>query len=209
MKWFTSLCIACAFAFVAPQFAAAQPHPGKNHPGPSAGPHAGKNHHDDDKDRDRDKNHHNNNHPGMNNHPGAQVHHTVQVHHTPVVHVQHVNKPVVHVQHVTPAPAPVIVVSHHPDRDGMHPREFESLLHSVRHSAMKSDKIHRIKSAAHNNRFTSHQAEQLIRTLKYDSDKIEVACVLAKHIVDPQNWYKVYDAFSYRDSRHRVDACLR
>ena len=90
----------------------------------------------------------------------------------------------------------------------MHPNDFNRLLKSVDHASFSADKINRIRIASHN-KFSSMQVRTLMDHLKFDSDRVKVACMLYPHVVDRANWHIALDGLSFDSSRHEVMNCSR
>lgn len=209
MKWYQTLCIACGIALFAPSIASAQPVPA--HHGSAASNAKGNSHHDKkhDKDKDKDKKDEKKGH-GSNHKPDVVK--PVRPDFHPAAPAQPSHRPApAHPSHPVPGPAAPAhpVPTHDPMIHGMHPHEFEHLVHSVKHSNFKADKVNLIKVAARSNRFTSDQVKILMDSLAFDNDRVEVACTLYPHVVDRQNWFKIFDSLKFSSSRHRIEACSR
>ncbi len=209
MKWYQTLCIACGIAFLVPSFASAQPvpppppgQPGMMAPGKPGAHNNGKKP-DNKKD---DKNAHGPQGPAGHGPQGPAGHGPAKPAPMspapkPPVSPAH---PAPHGPAIPPPPAP-----HNPMTHGMHPNDFDNLVHSIKRANFKADKLSRIKAAARSNHFTSRQVKELMQALDFDNDRVEAACALYPRVIDHNNWFMVFDALAFSSNRHRVEACSR
>ncbi|MDX9722372.1 MAG: DUF4476 domain-containing protein [Myxococcota bacterium] len=79
---------------------------------------------------------------------------------------------------------------------------FAALNSSIQNSSFDSDKVKAIGTAARSgNYFTCAQVVSLLGHLSFDSDKVEAAATLYPNVVDPKNWFMVFDTFTFDSSR--------
>lgn len=79
---------------------------------------------------------------------------------------------------------------------------FAALNSSIQNSSFDSDKVKAIGTAARSgNYFTCAQVVSLLAHLSFDSDKVEAAATLYPYVVDPKNWFMVFDTFTFDSSR--------
>jgi hypothetical protein len=54
------------------------------------------------------------------------------------------------------------------------------------------------------NYFTAEQASQIVETMRFADDEVDVAVMLYPRVVDPGNWYVVEQAISFESSRREL-----
>lgn len=104
-----------------------------------------------------------------------------------------------------PAPMPPAPPRHH---IGMEPRSFDALIASVENKTFTNDKKRVIYTAGNHNRFSVMQVRHLLSKLTFDSDRVEVAANLYDRVEDKQNWFQVYDMFTFSSSRDDLNRRL-
>lgn len=100
-----------------------------------------------------------------------------------------------------PAPAPGLQI--------INRRSFKRLLRSVGNQSFPKEKVAVIREAAKYHGFTVNQVIKLINALTHESTKVDVAVMLNPNVVDIENWFQVYDAFTFPSSRKKVERRLR
>lgn len=75
--------------------------------------------------------------------------------------------------------------------------EFNSLLREIDKACFSSDKIRVAKQALRHNYITALQLESLILAMDFDSDQLKIAKHGYDRVLDKENLWKVYDAFSF------------
>ena len=88
------------------------------------------------------------------------------------------------------------------------PREFTSLLRSVKSQRASSDRVHLIRSTSKASYYTSDQVRRLVRTLSTSSHRQNIAVELHPRVVDPQNFHAVYRAFKFTSEKREVNRRL-
>lgn len=83
---------------------------------------------------------------------------------------------------------------------GMSPDMFYSLKQAVNNRSFDSTKRELLTSALKNNQVTAAQLYELLNLLDFDSSKVEIAKIGYASVVDKQNFFKVYDVFSFDSS---------
>ncbi|MFK7756337.1 MAG: DUF4476 domain-containing protein [Flavobacteriales bacterium] len=75
--------------------------------------------------------------------------------------------------------------------------EFDQLLYAIEEACFSSDQIRITTQALRHNLITTDQLNQLLALTDFDSTKLELAKKAYGSLVDKENIWKVYDAFSY------------
>ena len=83
--------------------------------------------------------------------------------------------------------------------------EFSNFYSAVNDATFSSDQANLIKSAIKSgNYFTCNQVKQLLALPSFDKDKIDVAVAAYDVVVDPKNWYTVYEAFTFDSDKEKL-----
>jgi hypothetical protein len=83
----------------------------------------------------------------------------------------------------------------------MNDLQFGTLLQSIRNTTFASTRKNIVKSALMTGNFSTAQLNTLLAEFTFASDKLEVAKMITNNIVDPQNIFAVYDAFTFANDR--------
>ena len=83
-------------------------------------------------------------------------------------------------------------------------QEMGQLIGALRQEPFDDDRLAVLRDIARGRAFTSAQVERFLRNLTFDDAKVEAAVMLHGQVVDPQNWYQIYDAFTFGSSRNEV-----
>jgi hypothetical protein len=109
--------------------------------------------------------------------------------------------PVVIIQPAPPPPAPPPPV----EAEAPVPiseADFGRVLRTVQSQSFSSDQLATLRSAARSRWFTVGQVVRLLEVFSFDKDKVEAAALLHEAVVDPQEWYRVYDALTFSASKN-------
>jgi hypothetical protein len=88
----------------------------------------------------------------------------------------------------------------------MSDRDFNQLLQKIRNQWF--GKLSTAKDGINANYFTTYQVKQILQIFSSEADKLELAKLSYKNIVDRQNFKDLYDLFS-RQSRNELDNYTR
>lgn len=78
---------------------------------------------------------------------------------------------------------------------------FNGLLQSLNTNSFDAGKLSFVKFIAPSHAFTSHQAQQILQSFSFDTDRVEAAVVLHNRVTDKENFYHVLDTFSFDQGR--------
>ena len=96
--------------------------------------------------------------------------------------------------------------AHRNDRDdgfhlrAMHPRDFARLEMVLADIPFESRRLDAAIQTLHANRLSSHQLRSLLRLFSFERNRLELSKAAYPNIADPQNFFIVYDAFSFQSS---------
>jgi hypothetical protein len=99
-----------------------------------------------------------------------------------------------------PPPAPVV----RPMPDG----PFKRLNEAVAKESFAEDKMRVLTMAAGDNYFLISQVAQLLNHFSFSQDKLNVVRSLKPRILDPENGYTLYSAFSFSSDKKRLQEIL-
>lgn len=87
----------------------------------------------------------------------------------------------------------------------MNSQDFNNFMASVKRSgSFDKDKMSVITMTARNVNFTSQQSYGLLKTMDFDSNKLETAKLLYTKCVDPQNFHLVFEAFDFSTAKNKL-----
>jgi hypothetical protein len=99
-----------------------------------------------------------------------------------------------------PPPAPVV----RPIADGA----FKRLNEAISREGFAEDKMRIIDMAAEDNYFLISHVGQLLTHFSFSQDKLKVVRALKPSILDPENGYQLYSAFSFSSDKKRLQEIL-
>lgn len=89
------------------------------------------------------------------------------------------------------APAPVYHMDDH---------AFNGLMNTLRGMHFESSKMSVARNAIRSNRFTARQAADIVGVMTFDSSRLELAKLAYLSTVDKENFWVVYDLFTFESS---------
>ncbi|HWE24709.1 MAG TPA: DUF4476 domain-containing protein [Myxococcales bacterium] len=90
----------------------------------------------------------------------------------------------------------------------MSERDFRTLRTALEHEGADAGKLAVLRTAASSAYFTTAQAGQLIDRLVYRDDKLAAVPILKDRILDKQNAWQLYQHFTYREDKMKVQEIL-
>lgn len=87
----------------------------------------------------------------------------------------------------------------------MIPQEFNRLLRTLNEESFEKNKSSMISTAAQHNYFTAQQITELLGTLSFESNKLELAKELYGVCVDQRNYYLVSEALNFSSSKQKLN----
>lgn len=84
--------------------------------------------------------------------------------------------------------------------------DFNQLLHKIRNQWF--GKLSTARDAVNSNYFNTYQVKQILQIFSSENDKLELAKLSYRNIVDRQNFKQLYDLFSY-PSQNELDHYVR
>ncbi len=90
------------------------------------------------------------------------------------------------------------------DKEPMTPEAFARLLKALEDASFSDEKYAIVKEAASKNYFTSKQVLEVLKRFDFESDRLKVAKLLYPRVVDPENFFVVYEAFTFSSSKEEL-----
>jgi hypothetical protein len=90
----------------------------------------------------------------------------------------------------------------------MDPGAFASLVAAVDAESFSANKLRVLQEAAARNNFSVAQLVRLVNALSFAKDKVHAVEIVGPRLVDPQNAFQVYDAFTFAADKRRVQQIL-
>jgi hypothetical protein len=84
------------------------------------------------------------------------------------------------------------------------PEDFARLLEGLRAESFDSGKLSIVQGMSPADRFTSEQVRQQQSEFDVDSDRTTAAVALHRQVIDPQNFYRAFDAFQFESGYSAV-----
>jgi hypothetical protein len=112
------------------------------------------------------------------------------------------SRPVQDPPHLPTAP---MVPPHHAMEDGA----FTTLITNVRNESFSEDQLAVIEQAATRGHFRAAQLKTLIDTVSFSATKLRVLELCAPHIVDSDNVFTLFDAFTFSADKEQARQILR
>ncbi|MBM4404103.1 MAG: DUF4476 domain-containing protein [Candidatus Cloacimonetes bacterium] len=87
--------------------------------------------------------------------------------------------------------------------------DFSDLLSRIKNQKFSDDKIRMLKTAADSFRFKVDQIVQLIKAFQFSDDQLEALRIAWLECADPQNKYRILDAFTYSSDKTKAEQIMK
>lgn len=87
----------------------------------------------------------------------------------------------------------------------MEQRDFERLKQSISNARFDSDKMMIAKQVINSNFFGVSQVKEMMRLFNFDSNKLDIAKLAYSKTVDRNNYFTLYDEFSFSSSKQELN----
>lgn len=87
--------------------------------------------------------------------------------------------------------------------------EFDQVLQRIKSQWFGSAKMNTAKEELARRHFTTLQVRQVLQLFASESDKLELARLSYRTVVDNRNFYQLYDVFSFQSSKEELDRYTR
>jgi hypothetical protein len=104
-----------------------------------------------------------------------------------------------------PPVGPMLPPQHHAMDDGA----FGTLVTSVRNESFSEDQLAVVEQASTRSHFRAAQLKTLIDTVSFSATKLRVLELCAPHIVDSENVFTLFDAFTFSADKEQARQILR
>lgn len=103
-----------------------------------------------------------------------------------------------------PAPAPYPAPPPPPAYQPIADAQLQSILRSMSREPFAEDKINVLQGAVGTNYFLVSQVQQLVGQFQFSKDKLEVVRGLWARVLDRQNGFQLYNAFSFSSDKEEL-----
>ncbi len=90
----------------------------------------------------------------------------------------------------------------------LQPQEVSSLVQAVKQRPFESSKLSVAKEALAQSSMQSDDLKRLLRSFDFESSRVELAKFAYAHVSDPENFYRVYEAFDFDASTQEVQQAI-
>ncbi|WP_051718607.1 DUF4476 domain-containing protein [Hymenobacter sp. IS2118] len=91
----------------------------------------------------------------------------------------------------------------------MTPQDVDALVQAVQQRSFEASKLSIAKDALTQNSIQADDLKRLLRSLEFEASRVELAKFAHPRVADPQNFYRIYEAFQYDDSIREVQQAVR
>lgn len=84
------------------------------------------------------------------------------------------------------------------------PAELAGILRALEGTSFDKDRLPVLRSAVRDRAFTTDQVKTLLGTFDFSKNQVDAAILLHPQVVDPQNWYSVYEVFTFESDKRRL-----
>ena len=102
-------------------------------------------------------------------------------------------------QHKTPSPSNE-KPEPEPQPQTMPDESFSKFMQALRRETFDDDKLKFLAPVAHHSYFSSEQVRQILGKFSFDRNREEAAIILYPKVVDPVNWFVIYDMFTFSNN---------
>ena len=82
--------------------------------------------------------------------------------------------------------------------------DFQNMIQTIENTSFESDKENVAKQIIASNCLTSNQVKQILQLFSFEDTKLDLAKYAYNYVYDPQNYYVVYDVFSFSSSKTKL-----
>ena len=87
--------------------------------------------------------------------------------------------------------------------------DFSQLVQKIRSQWFGSQKLNAAKDGLGRNYFSTYQVRQVLQLFSSESDRLELAKLSYRNVVDQRNFYQLYDVFQQQKNRDELDRYTR
>jgi hypothetical protein len=87
-------------------------------------------------------------------------------------------------------------------------QDVDAIVQSVKQRPFEASKLSTAKEALAQSSIQADDLKRLLRSFEFEASRVEYAKYAYSHVVDPQNFYRVYDAFDFDASVQEVQQAV-
>ncbi|WP_310396710.1 DUF4476 domain-containing protein [Hymenobacter sp.] len=88
------------------------------------------------------------------------------------------------------------------------PQDVDALVQAVQQRPFEASKLSTAKEALAQSSLQADDLKRLLRSLNFEASRVELAKFAHSHVADPQNFYRVYEAFDFDASAREVQQAV-
>ena len=86
---------------------------------------------------------------------------------------------------------------------------FSSLWETMRKETFENTRVTLLKQSIETNYFTTMQVKQLMALFTFEDNKLDIAKTAYRNTVDKENYFQLYDSFTFSTSKENLSAFIR
>jgi Domain of unknown function (DUF4476) len=88
-------------------------------------------------------------------------------------------------------------------------RDFDRAKEAIRHEVFDNTRLDIAKHIVNQNMMTTMQVKELVQMFSFDDSKLDLSKYAYTYTTDRNNYYLIYDAFSFSDSKEKLARYIR
>lgn len=88
------------------------------------------------------------------------------------------------------------------------PQDVDALVQAVKQRPFEASKLSVAKEALAQSAIQADDLKRLLRSLDFETSRVELAKFAHSHVADPQNFYRVYEAFDFDNNAQEVQRAV-
>jgi hypothetical protein len=90
----------------------------------------------------------------------------------------------------------------------MQPQDVDALVQAIKQRPFEASKLSTAKEALTQTTIQAEDLKRLLRSLDFEASRVELAKFAHSHVADPQNFYRVYEAFDFDNNAQEVQRAV-
>jgi len=103
-----------------------------------------------------------------------------------------------------PMPPPLIIEEEPPPPFICPPGDFQRIVAAIQGESFANEQLRVLQDASRDRWFTVDQIKGLVNLFTFGDDKVNAAAMLHGHAADPENWYLIYEAFTFDSDKKKL-----
>lgn len=86
---------------------------------------------------------------------------------------------------------------------------LQTLIQDLREEPFSDDQLRLLRTAADKHHFTVDQVLRILPVFTFEDDRVEAVRILWPKVLDKENGHRLYSAFTFSDSKEKVEQIIR